>query len=140
MGYRSEVQSVIYGNKENLNAYLTTCLYITNYVSLKEFRDNLRRYVVYDSDMHILHLYLGDVKWYEGYPEVETWEAFMRESESMGLHYEFVRIGEDNGDMYEERSKNSVNLLFVSSPIIIPEFEMNLPIPLLPSLEEGVAT
>jgi hypothetical protein len=48
-----------------------------------------------------------DVKWYETYPVVREFEAFLTALEELGYAYEFGRIGEDTEDVGFRRSGNS---------------------------------
>lgn len=135
MGYRSEVQAVIYGTKDNLDAYLTAYLYIIDSPIMGSFQENLKRYIIKphieDTEIHILHMTETNTKWYDGDPNIKAWMRFMRDSEDMDLKYEFIRVGEDDGDIERESSNHSEGYLYVHNPQIGNWFEQDNPIPLI---------
>ena len=51
---------------------------------------------------------MEDVKWYESYPDVSEFDAMLPEIEELGFCYEFVRVGENEGDI-EFRQSNDHN-------------------------------
>jgi hypothetical protein len=59
--------------------------------------------------------YEADVKWYPSYPEVLAFNIFasnfleLAEQEEIAWAYEFVRIGEDSGDIEETQSDYADN-------------------------------
>ena len=127
MGYRSQVRCIIYGTKDNLDAYITEASLITGSPVFREFKESLTRYTttVYYSRLngpekeiiHVLDLYGDDWKWYEDYPNVQAWIKFMEESEEADLQYEFIRVGENNDDIERHSSEENEGLLSVSVSI-----------------------
>jgi hypothetical protein len=47
----------------------------------------------------VLFLDFDEVKWYDSFPEVIAWKAFLAKAEESGMYYEFVRLGEDDSDV-----------------------------------------
>lgn len=151
MGYRSEVRCLIYGSKDNLDAYLAEKMYIDNEVSIifrpgdnGGFKNSLTRYTIPDKiseqdgsetteTLHVLDLYGDSWKWYEGYEDVTAWEAFMRGAPEAGLEYEFIRIGEDVADIEQEASDNAAYYLslhtYSSMEEEMPEKSGTIPLP-----------
>ena len=70
---------------------------------------------------------LDNVKWYDGYPEVQAFERFVSNflefakggEDSTQWAYEFLRIGEDNNDIEETYSDNAEYVLSLSWDIEI---------------------
>ena len=117
MGYRSEVMAAFYADKGKGAAVK---LYVDENFpeELKEVLEpiNNRRYVGY-----LFHE--TDVKWYDSYPEVVAFNAFvsnfleLAEQEEIAWCYEFIRIGEDSGDIEETQSDYADNQLRVTRSI-----------------------
>ena len=127
MGYRSQVRCLIYGDPDKLQAHITAHL-LTNGKVFEHFADSLKRYKTvrrtYDDDftvgigpdpdngraqpqwretpIEVLDLCGDSWKWYEGYPDVVAFEAFMRSAPDLELTYEFLRIGEEDTDTERE--------------------------------------
>jgi len=138
MGYRSNVRCLIYGTEEKLEAFLTYKLLITGTSVFRDMGDSLTRYSITHSDyqgdtktIHVLDLYLDRCKWYEDYEDVKAWHTFMDQAEEADLDYEFIRIGEDSGDIERSETENSLNLIYTSNPTIHEEFDRKKEIPLL---------
>ena len=129
MGYRSQVRCLIYGTKDNLDAYITEASLITESTVFREFKESLTRYTtkVYYSRLNgpeeeiiqVLDLYCDDWEWYESYPDVQAWMKFMEESAEADLQYEFVRVGENDNDIERHYSEEHEGMIFVSVTRII---------------------
>ena len=94
MGYRSVVEIALYPTDPEDFAMLK--LYVEEHLPDK--------FEVVDrkSDRKVLHLRLEAVKWYDSYEEVQTYtQCFMNWEDIFGerCQYEFIRIGEDAGDI-----------------------------------------
>lgn len=117
MGYRSEVMAAFYAEKEKGAALK---LYVDENFpeGLKDSLDTINngRYVGY-----LFHE--SDVKWYPSYAEVQSFERFvsnfleLAEQEEIAWCYEFIRIGEDSGDIEETQSDYADNQLHVTRSI-----------------------
>lgn len=142
MGYRSEVRCLIYGPKDKLNLFLTTQALFENTTVFRDFKDSLERYTIETKDYidgkpvdvtyHVLDLYGDSWKWYPGYPDVDAWHQFIEAAEYEGeLEVEFIRIGEEDGDIERINSPDNSGLLYVSTPTIRNDFDKGEIIPLL---------
>ena len=136
MGYRSEVRSVIYGTQEQLDTFITTHQLILNTQILNEFKQHLTRYTIemdfYNSEtkefekrtLSVLDLYGSSWKWYESYSDVQAWEKLLKDAEEQGLHTQFVRIGEEEGDIENRQiGDDFYQILSTHTSIIEVEFE-----------------
>jgi hypothetical protein len=122
MGYRSNLMVLIYPDVE------TAADAPAKYEQLKLLMGTTFKHVVeeyfgscmtwMDSD-HVLKFDIKDVKWYPSYPDVQMFEkmlsAFSGDDEVgiEGYCTEFVRIGEESGDV-EERSWGLNNNYYLS--------------------------
>jgi hypothetical protein len=110
MGYRSVVEIVMYPTKSEDFAMLK--LYVDE--SLPD------KFEVAGGDRKVLHLRLEDVKWYPSYEEVQAYlQCFANWEGIFGgrCHYEFIRIGEETGDVEHESSDGAEYLLQVATTI-----------------------
>lgn len=124
MGYRSQVRCLIYGSEENLQAHIIGQVILYSALAISEFKENLTRYVIKgadDTEVHVLDLKGDSWKWYESYPDVKAWTEFMRSSPDMGLEYEFIRVGEEVGDVETETSSDPAYYIGISTPSIIDD-------------------
>ena len=77
---------------------------------------NLRE-LVNDSEEPTLdhgRIYFSDIKWYEGYPEIDAMENFLSQLDEED--YGFIRIGEDYEDV-EEKGEPYTYEMYVSREI-----------------------
>ena len=130
MGYRSQVRSIIYGEPELVDALLAKEKlagdkgiqhlfdgFITVTDSLqrvyvpKQNTDGTTESERIEVPMKVIDLEGSDWKWYDEYDDVKHWHALLTEAENMGLNYEFVRVGEESGDIEEDRSADADYLL-----------------------------
>ena len=109
MGYRSDVAIAIYGEEDQMAAFIAATRLQENvaevfteceiypYLSTAFDPNN-------DTPMVMLTAEFNDVKWYDGYPEVDRWNKFMALAETHDDHinWEFVRIGEESDDTVHE--------------------------------------
>jgi hypothetical protein len=101
------------------------------------FKENLIRYVLpnhgeEDEENHCLDLFGDGWKWYDDHSDVQAWMKFMFDAEEMGLEFEFIRVGEGDGDeqdVQSHRSTNSSYLLSVTNPRIEEDFNKGEEIP-----------
>jgi len=101
MGYRSDVAICIYGPKDKMTA-LVAAARIGGY--MPETNDSGLQMFNFHDSKHMIHAYYEEVKWYEGYEEVDTWTAFLEKAAKFDdLSTEFVRIGEDDLDITVEQ-------------------------------------
>lgn len=91
MGYRSEVKGLIYGTKEEMQAFKESIFNLYNQVR-EDFGNEMTDET--NSDFEILYLNSPYTKWYDGYDEVQRWNELYHLADEFGLNTEFVRIGE----------------------------------------------
>jgi hypothetical protein len=110
MGYRSVVEIALYPTDPEDFAMLK--LYVEEHLPDKfEVKGGKRK---------VLHLRLEDVKWYPSYEEVQTYtRCFANWEDIFGerCQYEFIRIGEDLGDVEHECSGGTDWLMRVCTVI-----------------------
>jgi len=118
MGYRSEVKAVFY--TEDKEKWPVLKLYMEENFP-KEW--SLER--IESSHYYGYVFSAGDIKWYESYPDVQAFDAFVdayrnlidSESSTLSWAYEFIRIGEDTKDIETDSEGNCSYLLTVSRQI-----------------------
>ena len=113
MGYRSQVRSCVYGDDaEVFDAFIAGQKLINNIIwegfgeSLefleKEYTHTQPREDGSTKQVYkILALHGDDWKWYDSYEDVKAWDKFIHDAVDSGLNYEFIRVGEENGDIEE---------------------------------------
>ena len=120
MGYRSEVKSLVYGDKDLMDEF------IKDNTDLIDALEN-------DFDGHIetiekpvetfIYLNLDYAKWYESYSDVSRWHNILKLADDAGLKFEFVRVGEENGDIEYKHSNKAACDYFL---IAVTTIECNL--------------
>jgi len=107
MGYRSDVTIAIYGS-EHVIAPLLAAQRMLSDSAIVADKDYVKSYgfsapLGYGSEFVKQHMILAEfenVKWYESYPDVHRWENLVSEaSQNPEICTEFVRIGEESGDI-----------------------------------------
>jgi hypothetical protein len=97
MGYRSEVKGLIYGTKEEMQAFKESIFDLYNQVR-EDFANEITDET--NSEFELLYLNSPYTKWYDEYDEVQRWEEFYYLASQFGLNTEFIRIGENpEGDI-----------------------------------------
>lgn len=129
MGYRSDVTAIIYGPEDQLDALIAKHELLGS-SPMQHFAKNLRRGKfppdVDGTQDSVLEMRGEGWKWYESYPDVCSWMEFMRDAEASfdDLKYEFVRIGENDGDVERESSANIVETLLYVRTEVREEYEI----------------
>ena len=103
MGYRSQIESIIYGEAEKIDLFIVKHKILDSTV-FEHFKDDIR---VVDRDSPLgnyppqkgIILSGEDWKWYDEYPDVKAWMELLVDAEAFGLQYEHVRVGEESGDI-----------------------------------------
>lgn len=122
MGYTSEVRSLVYGPPECLSAMHMHWLHTGGKDLWAEdcFGWAITERIVYGPDQTaLMELHAKCIKWYafdEG-TDSHAWEEFMRTAERFGCIYEFVRIGEESGDMETETTATKGDWLRVVTSV-----------------------
>ena len=127
MGYRSCVMMLVYPDVDNVDDMQPMygqlkVLMNTTFKQVMDFWED--SHIKWHDDQCVWQFSAEDVKWYESYPDVQLFEdmraKFNGDSDDgiPGYCVEFVRIGEDNDDVVEERTgHNSQYMLAVRRTI-----------------------
>jgi hypothetical protein len=114
MGYRSDVKAVFYATPDKAAAVK---LFVDENFP-EELAGNLRPI---KNKYYVGYMFEDEnVKWYDSYPEVVAFNAFvsnyleLAEQEEIKWAYEFVRVGEDSDDIEITQSDYADNQLCVS--------------------------
>jgi len=110
MGYRSDVKSLIYGDVEPMKVFMVKTKMLSPNNALEMFKTHIAMQTVKvgaDAELLCIEMHSDYSKWYESYEDVKAWEALLIEAEKDGLEYEFVRIGEESGDIEERCSTDA---------------------------------
>jgi hypothetical protein len=123
MGYRSDVAAVIYADdsdtveverQEHAREKYAVLKVLMN-TRFKEQND-FDGYTWNDRRMR-LEFRVDNIKWYEGYPEIDGFMKMLDSLEDMGYVYEYLRVGEEPDDI--DRKGNGRNsVLDVTNPQI----------------------
>lgn len=120
MGYRSQVRSCVYSDDVELfDAFIAGQKLINNIIwdGFGESLEFTEKVYTYDQPREdgstkqvykILDLQGNDWKWYDSYPDVQAWDKFITDAEEAGLNWEFIRIGEEAGDIENESGGEDV--------------------------------
>lgn len=122
MGYRSDVRSIIYGTPDRVLAFWTKHKLSGN-LMLKDHPDEISRYHVQtgthaENIVGIIDLEVQSWKWYEGYEHVDAWTQMYLDAQPFGLEYEFIRVGEEEGDIERHSSEDAQGYLYTRTEII----------------------
>tara|TARA_R110000764_G_C10824909_1_gene362093 strand:- start:47 stop:442 length:396 start_codon:yes stop_codon:yes gene_type:complete len=99
MGYRSDVAIAIYGEEDQMAAFIAATRLQGNVAEV--FNEcEMYPYLGRDKPMFMLTAQFDEVKWYDGYPDVDRWNKFLVLAQDHDDHIncEFARIGEDRND------------------------------------------
>jgi hypothetical protein len=117
MGYRSDVKVLVYvpSSPPPDEKALTAEQQQEKYEALKLLLKTRFAHIdeewggeaVFEDSAEVLVFDITDVKWYDSYPEVQNFSAFLDALNDMSYAYEFGRIGEDTEDVEFTRSSNS---------------------------------
>jgi hypothetical protein len=123
MGYRSYLKAVVYGEEEALTAYMTKEKLQAESI-FTHFKGQLKLMSIpfARQTVHALMLELSDVKWYDDFPDVIAWTQFIQQAPDHNLNYEFVRVGEESGDIERDEGGDSVDGLLYPRTVIETDF------------------
>lgn len=114
MGYRSSVTAIIYSIKLGDHDEAYNRLKLLMNTAFKDVYNYWQDpHFTWHDKRHILKFSVDDVKWYDSYPEVERFMAFLNEVQELGYEWEFVRIGENYVDIDTDSSGDSQSFLSV---------------------------
>jgi hypothetical protein len=121
MGYRSEVRSCVYSDDGALFDAFIAGQKLTNPRIFDEwFKDEIKfidKSYTFDPPREdgvttittkILDLKGDGWKWYDSYEDVGAWIKLLQDAEAQGLNYEFIRVGEEEGDIERETGGENV--------------------------------
>lgn len=121
MGYRSDVTAAIYpaepGDPLNHCTYkeyetekynALRLLMGTKFAQIMEMEDWFGKHAQWDAENHRLVFEMEAVKWYEGYEDVQAFEAMLIEVAELGYCSEFVRVGEETDDIEQRYNGEGV--------------------------------
>lgn len=117
MGYRSDVQAVIYPITEGNEAQYNQLKVLMN-TAYKEAFDHWVDEFEWDDDKLVLKFSAVGVKWYSSYTDVVQIEALLSGVEELGYAVEFVRLGEDYNDIETRYSEDCSFYLSVRREIL----------------------
>jgi hypothetical protein len=102
MGYRSEVKSLVYGEPAVMTKFMADNAELVDAVR-EDFGSSLDTY--HKSKQTLLYLDMPYVKWYDDDAGVIRWGNLLSLANEAELMTEFVRIGEEAGDIEQEYSQ-----------------------------------
>jgi hypothetical protein len=120
MGYRSEVESMIYGEAEKIDLFIVKHK-ILDTSAFTEFKDDITIKVHEGAEgvipIKAIILSGHGWKWYDSYGDVKAWMELLKDAEDFGLMYEHVRVGEEDGDIESDCSEENEGWLEVYTEI-----------------------
>lgn len=104
MGYRSHVMALVYSSNhaQDVNEYGKLKLLMGT--TFKGVFDEWESHFRWNDKQHVLVFNAEDVKWYESYPDVAKFIAFLSDVRDLDYQTEFVRVGEEEGDIESDYS------------------------------------
>jgi len=118
MGYRSDVQAIIYplGGDQNLLEYdKLKLLFNTTFKDVFEAWGE--DYFSWDDKHRVLKFDANSVKWYDSYPEVQKFVQFLTDVAGLDYQYEFIRIGEEDDDIEDDRTGDAEGYMYINRSI-----------------------
>ena len=118
MGYRSDVQAIIYpsGGDQNLLEYdKLKLLFGTTFEDVFEAWGE--DYFSWDDKHRVLKFSANSVKWYDSFPEVGKLVTFLSDVQELGYEFEFIRIGEEDDDIETDSTGDANGYMYVSRTI-----------------------
>ena len=102
MGYRSEVKSLVYGEPEAMAKFMADNAELIEQLA-EDFGSDLTQ--VNNGSYELIYLDCAYSKWYDSFSEVIRWNNLLSLANEAELMTEFVRIGEEAGDIEQEYSQ-----------------------------------
>tara|TARA_B100000700_G_scaffold300479_1_gene368684 strand:- start:299 stop:655 length:357 start_codon:yes stop_codon:yes gene_type:complete len=114
MGYRSEVAFAI--APPLVDKFLAVMAASEKVRDLIKFDEKYKEGIEFDKyEKGDVFVYLGSIKWYEGYEEIDKIKEFFDEHEEDDDNIRFVRIGEDLDDK-EVMGYYQEDTIYIPSP------------------------
>jgi hypothetical protein len=120
MGYRSEVKSIVYGDKDLMDEFIKE-----NTDLIEALEDDFAGHIeIIEKPVEtFVYLNLDYAKWYESYSDVSRWLNLLKLANDAGLKFEFVRVGEE-ASVVEYNHSNGAECDYLLS--VITTIECNL--------------
>jgi len=118
MGYRSDVQAIIYplGGEHNLLEYdKLKLLFNTTFKDVFEAWGE--DYFSWNDAHRVLKFDANSVKWYDSYPEVQKLTQFLADVAALDYQYEFIRLGEEDDDVEDDRTGDAEGYMYINRSI-----------------------
>jgi hypothetical protein len=118
MGYRSDVQALIYpanGDQNLLEYDKLKLLFNTTFQDVFEAWGP--DYFSWDDKHRVLKFDANSVKWYDSYADVSRFTKFLSEVQELGYEYEFIRIGEEDDDVETDSTGDAEGFMYVQRTI-----------------------
>ena len=118
MGYRSDVQALIYPQSGDQNLLEYDKLKLLMNTTFKNVLDSWGNESFSWDDKHRVLMFSADsIKWYESFPEVDLFPKFLADVQKLGYEYEFIRIGEEDDDLETDSTGDAENYMYVERTI-----------------------
>jgi len=118
MGYRSDVQALIYPANGDTNLLEYDKLKLLFGTTFKDvFEAWGEDYFSWNDPHRVLKFSANSVKWYDSYPEIQKFVKFLEDVRELGYEYEFMRIGEEDDDVETDRTGDAEGFMYVSRTI-----------------------
>ena len=127
MGYRSEVDVVIYAPVDSGTSYPLLKLWFDENYPVKEAKDEWEARITYDPESRGISVYYNDVKWYEHYEHTQAVEKAFEaidqlldeqsvagDTKAFNIAWEFVRLVEEDQDTEIRMSANADAVITVN--------------------------
>ena len=118
MGYRSDVQALIYPQSGDQNLLEYDKLKLLFNTTFKDvFEAWGKDYFTWDDTHRVLKFSANSIKWYDSFPEVDLFPKFLADVRELEYEYEFLRIGEDDTDVESDSTGDANGYMYVSRTI-----------------------
>ena len=125
MGYRSNVAIAVYGEENHMVAFIAATRLKDNVAEVfnecEIYPYNSSKYASNPNTPHLMLVaQFNDVKWYNGYEDVDRWMKFVELAQKQCdyINTEFARAGEENDDnVYEEYGHDVESHLGISREV-----------------------
>ena len=127
MGYRSEVDVVIYAPVDSETSYPLLKLWFDENYPHAAAKDEWGATITYDPDSRGIAVYYNDVKWYDTYEHPQQIENIFEnidrlldeqsvagDTKAFNIAWEFVRLGEESQDTEIRMSTNADAVIAVN--------------------------
>jgi hypothetical protein len=117
MGYRSDVQALIYPANSDQNLLEYDKLKTLMNTTFKDMLDTWGDYFDWNDKHRVLKFSANSIKWYDSYPDVVRFTLFLTEVRMLDYEYEFLRIGEDDNDIETDCTGDAHGFMYVQRTI-----------------------